>query len=49
LRTIETVKRKLGINEAGLCNGKESFDIVIRNDAKRLRTQLQRKAEANKR
>jgi len=45
---LETVKRKLGINEAGLCNGKEGFGIIIRNDARPLRTQLQ-KAEANRR
>jgi DNA modification methylase len=34
---METVKEKLGIGRAGPSDGKPSFDITVRDDAKRLR------------
>jgi DNA modification methylase len=46
---LETVKEKLGINRECLSDGKPSFDITIRDDSKRLRTELQTKVEANRR
>jgi DNA modification methylase len=45
---LETVRRKLSINQTSLSAGKNGFDITIRNDAKRLRTQLQRRVKENK-
>jgi DNA modification methylase len=45
---LETVERKLGISQTNLSAGKNGFDITIRNDAKRLRTQLQRRVKENK-
>ena len=44
----ETIRRKLGINQTNLSPGKHAFEITIRNDAKRLRTQLQRRVKENK-
>jgi DNA modification methylase len=46
---LSVVKKKLGIGAAAFSGGRRGLDIIIRDDAKHLRTQLQRKIEANRR
>jgi DNA modification methylase len=43
LELINTVKEKLGMNQMDLTGKKPDFEIIVRGDAKHLRTQLQRK------
>ena len=43
LELLEVVKKKLGIERSYLIENRKEFEIIIRNDAKRLRTRLQEK------
>ena len=47
LELLEIVKKKLKIGQKTLIGKDAEFEIVIRDDAKHLRTQLQRKVEKN--
>ena len=48
LELLEVVKKKLKIYQSTLTNDDPGFEIIIRKDAKRLRTQLQKKIRGNK-
>lgn len=48
LELLEVVKRKLRIDQATLINDSPKFEIIIRKDAKRLRTKLQEKIKESK-
>jgi len=49
LELLDTVKEKIGINQPDLTGKKPDFKIIIRDDAKHLRTQLQQKVSKNNR
>ncbi len=43
IELLEVVKKKLGIKQSYLIRDRKEFEIIIRDDAKRLRTKLQEK------
>jgi DNA modification methylase len=47
MELIGTVKEKLGMNQMSLTDNTPDFEIIVRDDAKHLRTQLQRKVAMN--
>jgi DNA modification methylase len=48
LELLPIIKKKLGINQKKLLGSDPSFEIIIRNDAKHLRTWLQEKVKKQK-
>ena len=49
LELLEVIKKKLDIDQHSLLQSNESFEVIIRDDAKRLRTKLQTKVLKNSR
>jgi DNA modification methylase len=47
LELLDTIKKKLNIDQNTLLGKNEAFEIIIRNDAKRLRSKLQKKVVSN--
>jgi len=48
IELLEVVKKKLGIKQSYLIRDRKEFEIIIRDDAKRLRTKLQEKVTKGK-